>query len=138
MSFYPCSMCGQRTKGRLASVYSNWFNDQEEREAYRQRLCVDCLTELMGGLKNAQLSDSGSLTVCPSCGQDSSDNLFGVYLTIYPPKQPEREYALTMCVPCAELLRLRLETGADKLGDRKVGAAAPTNTPNAAWDAVPW
>lgn len=138
MSFYPCSMCGQRTKGRLAAVYSNWFNESEEREAWRQRLCVDCLMEMMAGLKNGASSDSGSLTVCPSCGTDSSQNLFGIYLTIYPPKQSEREYALTMCAPCAELLRSRLQTGADRLGDRGVGAAAPTTLPNSAWDKVQW
>jgi hypothetical protein len=59
-------------------------------------------------------------------------------LTIYPPKQLEREYALTMCSSCAPLLhRPFLERG-DKLGDRSVGAAAPTSAPKSEWDDVPW
>ena len=138
MSFFPCSHCGQRAVGKLAAVYANWFNSEEQREAWRTRLCVACLTDLMGALKNAQYSDSGSLTVCPMCGEDSSQNLSGVYLTIYPPKQSEREYALTTCEPCAASLKLRLQEHADRLGDRGVGAAAPTTPPSSAWDSVPW
>ena len=138
MSFFPCSFCGQRAVGKLAAIYANWFAEDESRQAYRVRLCVPCLTELMVGLKNGQSSDSGSLTVCPSCGTDSSQNLDGNYLTIYPPKQPEREYALTTCTSCAALLRSRFTEHGDKLGDRVVGAAAPTTTPSSAWDSVPW
>jgi len=138
VSFFPCSKCGQRAVGKLAAIYANWFNDDGGREAWRQRLCVGCLTDLMADLRKGQSSDCGSLTVCPMCGEDSSQNLSGVYLTIYPPKQPEREYALTTCAPCAELLRSRLVHMADKLGDRSVGAAAPTNPPKSEWDSVPW
>lgn len=138
MSFFPCSHCGQRAVGKLAALYANWFKEDESRAAFRTRYCVPCLTELMGSLKNGSSGDSGSLTVCPSCGTDSSQTLSGVYLTIYPPKQPEREYALTTCLSCAELLHQRFESEGDKLGDRTVGAAAPTSAPSAAWDQVPW
>jgi RNase P subunit RPR2 len=138
MSFFPCSQCGQRERGKLAAVYANWFDDSGDREAWRQRLCVACLTDLMGGLKNGTSADSSVLTACPSCGSDASQTLNGIYLTIYPPKQSEREYALTMCGSCGPILRQRLSTNADRLGDRNAGAAAPANAPSAAWDSVPW
>lgn len=138
MSFFPCSHCGQRAVGKLAAIYANWFAEDDVRQAYRVRYCVPCLTELLVSLKNGQSSDSGLLTVCPSCGTDSSQNLSGIYLTIYPPKQPEREYALTTCGPCAELLHGRFDNEGDKLGDRGVGAAAPTSAPNSAWSEIPW
>lgn len=138
MSFYPCSHCGQRIPGKLSAVYSNWFDDSGGREAWRIRLCVGCLTELMASLKNSSSGDSSALTLCPACGCDSSQILSGIYLTVYVPKQSEREYALTTCNSCADSLHERLQYGADRLGDRNVGAAAPTQTPSAAWDSIPW
>jgi len=138
MSFYPCSHCGQRIHGKLASIYSNWFTDSGDREAWRIRLCVGCLTALMGSLKNGSSGDSSGLTVCPMCGSDSSQNLDGIYLTCYVAKQPEREYALTTCVSCAASLRERLQFGADRLGDRNAVAAATAQNASAAWDSVPW
>jgi RNase P subunit RPR2 len=138
VSFFPCSHCGQRAVGKLAAIYANWFEEDESRAAFRTRYCVACLTDLMAGLKNGLSTDSGLLTVCPSCGTDSSQSLSGVYLTIYPPKQPEREYALTTCTSCAALLHERFRSEGDKLGDRTVGAAAPTNAPSAAWSEIPW
>lgn len=138
MSFYPCSNCGQRANGKLASVYSNWFEPNGDRAAWRSRYCVGCLTTLMASLKAGQSDESSNLTVCPKCGSDSSQNLDGIFLTIYLPKQPEREYALTTCASCASELRALLLVGATKLGDRSVGAAAPTNSPNSEWSGVPW
>lgn len=138
VSFFPCSFCGQRERGKLAAIYANWFESEGERAAWRTRACVACLTELMGSLKNGSSGDSSALTVCPSCGTDSSQDLSGVYLTIYPPKQPEREYALTTCSSCAALLHTRFTEHGERLGDRNAGAAAPANSPSAAWDSVPW
>lgn len=138
MSFYPCSNCGQRVPGKLATVYSNWFEGEGNRVAWRQRLCVDCLTGLMGSLKAGDSADSSLLTVCPMCGKDSSQDLSGIFLTIYPPKQSEREYALTTCVSCADSLQKLLQTGADPLRDRSAGAAAPADAPQSAWSQIPW
>jgi hypothetical protein len=138
VSFFPCSECGQRAVGKLAAIYANWFTEDDKREAYRMRLCVTCLTRLMEQLKKHSSGDSGLLTICPLCGEDSSTKLSGVYLTIYPPKQPEREYALTMCNSCAPLLQAPFLERGDKLGDRSVGAAAPTNAASAEWSQVPW
>lgn len=138
MSFFPCSQCGQRERGKLAALYSNWFDDNGDRQAWRQRYCVACLTALMGLLKNGTSQDCESVTCCPMCGKDASQNLSGIYLTIYPPRSQEREYALTTCATCAATLRQHLQTSADKLGDRGIGAAAPMQTQGPAWDEVPW
>lgn len=138
MSFFPCSNCGQRAVGKLAAVYANWFNSDETRAAYRTRLCAPCLIDLMGSLKAGESADSSVLTACPMCGSDASQNLSGVYLTIYPPKQPEREYALTTCVSCAAKLHSFFNDHGDALGDRAAGAAAPASAPSSAWADVPW
>jgi len=138
LSFFPCSICGQRERGKLASVYANWFDKDGDRSAWRQRYCVSCLTDLMATLKNGTSQGCDGMTCCPMCGKDASQDLSGIYLTIYPPRQPEREYALTTCGTCASTLQAHLQTAADRLGDRSVGAAAPTPSPNAAWSEVPW
>jgi len=91
----------------------------------------------MAQLKAGQSAESLALTVCPMCGTDASETLDGIWLTVYVPKQPEREYALTTCVSCATKLRALLTNGADSLQDRNVGAAAPTVTLSE-WDSVPW
>ncbi len=137
MSYFPCSNCGQRVVGKLASIYANWF-EGEEREAWRTRLCASCLTDLMGSLKAGESADSSMLTVCPMCGKDSSQNLSGVYLTIYPPKQPEREYALTTCGSCAITLRQLFTRAGDKLPNRNAGAAAPAQPQHSEWSSIPW
>jgi hypothetical protein len=139
MSFFPCSDCGQRERGKLAGVYAYWYEPTGERSAWRKRCCVVCLTSLMGSLKGGQSADSSILTACPICGEDSSQTLSGVFLTIYPPRQPEREYALTTCGSCSQSLREHLSKNADPLTDRgSVGAAAPTQPRTDDWSSVPW
>jgi hypothetical protein len=138
VSFLPCTKCGQRERGKLAGIYAYWYAEDESRSAWRLRYCVVCLTELLASLKNGVSADSSLLTVCPMCGTDSSTNLSGIFLTIYPPKQPEREYALTTCVSCAEKLQTSFAMG-DPLQDRNnAGAAAPANASSAAWANLPW
>jgi len=138
VSFQPCTQCGQRERGKLAGVYAYWYEDDERRTAYRCRYCAACLIQLLGSLKNGASADSSLLTVCPMCASDSSTNLDGIFLTIYPPKQPEREYALTTCVSCAAKLHSIFQAGeplADRVG---AGAAALANGPSSAWADVPW
>jgi len=138
VSFLPCSWCGQRERGKLAGVYTYWYEDGEKRVAYRCRSCVVCLTDLLGSLKASAMADSPNVCVCPSCGKDASTDLFGIFLTVYPPKQPEREYALTTCTSCASSLLERFRMG-ELLADRNsAGAAAPALNAGAAWGEVPW
>lgn len=92
----------------------------------------------MGSLKAGGSADSSLLTVCPMCGSDSSQNLSGVFLKVYPPKQTEREYALTTCESCATGLRQLLSTGAEHMHDRNAGAAAPADAESSEWSDIPW
>lgn len=138
LSFLPCTNCGQQERGKLAGIYAYWYGPEETRVSYKCRLCVGCLTTLMGSLKNGASADSSLLTVCPMCGSDSSTNLCGIFLTIYPPKQLEREYALTMCVSCGGQLQTFFMKG-QLLPNREsfAGAAAPAGT-SEAWAEIPW
>jgi RNase P subunit RPR2 len=138
MSFYPCSNCGQRANGKLATLYVNWFNEDESRSAWRLRYCVACLTMFMGELQGGRSAASQLLTVCPKCGTDASENLSGVFLTIYPPKSEQREYALTTCLSCASELRKRFTETGERLPDRNAVAAATAKGDGSDWNTIPW
>jgi predicted RNA-binding Zn-ribbon protein involved in translation (DUF1610 family) len=135
VSPYPCSNCGQRSKGRLATSYNAWFDEQGGRICYRQRLCAPCLTLLAGYLKGSALENSSDVAACPVCGQDSSENLDPLYLMVYLPKQEAREYALTTCTSCASNLRVSLAAGGKLMPDRQ-GAGEGAPSPASAFEGV--
>jgi hypothetical protein len=123
MSVYPCSVCGKRHSGRLASLYSAWFLADGGRTAWKQRVCAPCVRSTLANLLGNALASPQDVTVCPACGSESSNDLDPVYVTLYLPKQEAREYALTTCGPCAVQVRLKLQDGAQRLPDRNGGGA---------------
>lgn len=138
MSFVPCSGCGARPKGKLASVYSAWFEPNGERVCWVQKLCATCLMDSLGFLRDGTLQASLDLTACPICGADSSQDLQPEYLTLYLPKREPEEFALTTCGSCAVPLRQQLQVGASQARDRGgLGPQAPTQDPFSAWGASP-
>lgn len=114
----PCAGCSQLVKGKLATVYSAWFNTQGEREAWKQRFCAPCLMQAMDALKALASENLSDLIVCVSCGANSSESINAIYLNVYLPKQEGREYALPMCDSCASSARELLQVNASKLPDR--------------------
>jgi hypothetical protein len=128
VSPFPCSNCGGRVKGRLATLYNRWPGPDGEWERCKQRLCVGCATALLGPLKAGMSLESSDVCVCPICAKDSSGQLSPIYLSVYLPKQEPREYALTTCESCATTLRDSLRVGSSRLANREgfeVGAPGP-------------
>ncbi len=137
MSAYPCSSHGAKIKGKLATVYSAWFDSEGERQAWKQRLCAPCLTTLADSFKAALSTNASDLTVCPMCGQDSSTVLDPIYLNVYLPKRDPEEFALCTCSSCAPSLRSLLLVGAQRLTNRGTGSGAPGGAPDPdPWDKV--
>jgi len=127
VSVFPCSSCGQRQKGRLATVYSAWFDAKGKREAWKQRLCAPCLTTLTASFRDSLLANSLDVTVCPLCGADNSTTLDPTYLTLYLPKRDPVESALCTCGSCAPSLRKLLQVGAQALADRQLESGGLSN-----------
>jgi hypothetical protein len=127
VSIYPCSSCSLRRTGKLASVYSAWFNADGERVAWKQRLCAPCLMTLTDGFRDSLSRNSSDVTVCPICGQDSSTDLDPIYLTLYLPKREPVESALCTCASCAPSLRKLLQVGAHRLPNREIKSLGPGN-----------
>lgn len=135
VSFRPCSICEQRFPGKPAAVYAAWFKADGVRIGWKQRLCPGCFSAAYLALLKAANSNGADADTCPSCGQSNSDDLDPIYLTLYLPKQPEREYELATDAACAAKLRLVLQQGADRLEDRSASGRGPT-TSTTVWDAV--
>lgn len=123
MSVFPCSYCGQRVPGRLASIYSAWFLADGSRTAWKQRACAPCVQRELRSLLAHAADESSAATACPACGSNASETLDPIYLSVYLPKQDPREFALTTCAACAVMLRLRLQEQAQRLPDRDAAAA---------------
>lgn len=119
LSFHKCSVHGAKIEGKLATLYSAWFNADGGRTAWKQRICAPCVKETLAPLMRAATDASPDLTMCPACGTDSSSDLDPIYLTLYLPKQESREFALTTCASCAVTCRVSLQRGAEKLPDRQ-------------------
>lgn len=138
MAQYPCSMHGGRFEGKGAGIYSNWMEEGNVRKAFKQSVCVRCLTDLVVSLKDSLTNGSLSDGSCSICHSDISTEFCMTWMNIYPPKQPEREFVLTTCSSCAQLLRTRLQEGAVALPDRTARAAALASSTDEQWEQIPW
>ena len=118
MSRFPCSRCGQRVLGRVASLYWAWFNADGARTAWKQRLCVACVKSTLRELLSHAQDSTPDVCSCPACGSESTPDLDPIYLNLYLPRTDGQEFALTTCGPCAAKLRLIAQDGAEKLPDR--------------------
>lgn len=135
MSFRPCSICEQRFPGKPATIYCAWFTADNNRIAYKQRLCPGCLGAAYVEVLKASNSNGSDTDTCPSCGGANSVDLDPIFVTLYLPKQPEREYELATDAACAAKLRIVMQQGADRLEDRSASRPGPSTSPTA-WDAV--
>jgi hypothetical protein len=135
MSVFPCSMCGGRKPGKLASAYWAWFKADGERVAWRVRYCLGCAGEHLSILlSSSQLtSENSSVFACVSCGADASADSDPMYCTLYLPKKEPMEYALQLDGACAAKLRVPISTKGERLPDRG-GVVRGPSPDTSAWD----
>jgi hypothetical protein len=92
VSIRPCSLCGHRVPGKLASAYWAWFVGDGDRVAWKQRLCLPCLTSTFAEtLRNAKSGLTGDIT-CPVCGGQSEADMDAVFCVLYLPKTDPQEF----------------------------------------------
>lgn len=122
----PCSLCGVRKPGKLASAYWAWFLADERRTAWKQRLDRDCLVTAYGSLLAKSNSDLTETDTCVACGGQLGSELDPVFCTLYLPREDPREYELGTCAACAATLRATIQTGAERLEDRSARGPSPS------------
>ena len=138
MSGYPCSSCGQRVAGRIASAYVAWIKADGERIAYKLRLCFDCVRVNFTPLfTNMRKADPQSLSWCPVCEKETSPaELDPVYLTLYLPKDDPKEYAFQFHAACAARFRGPVASNGIRLADRGGRVRGPSPSESQDWGSV--
>lgn len=133
MSIRPCHLCQKRVPGRLSSAYWAWFLADGERVAWRQRLCMPCLTShFLAILRNASSDSTASLT-CPACGGSSESDSDPVFLVLYLPKTDPREFELNTDAACAAKIRANIFELGERLANRQVEARGPSSDASDPW-----
>lgn len=138
MSLYPCSSCGQRTKGRLATAYIAWFKADGARTCYKMRLCFDCVLRNIAPLNKAlREADTTSLTWCPICKSEVvGSDLDPTYVTMYLPKSEGQEFAYQMHAACAAKFRGPVTQDGILQPDRGVILGPQDSSPTQDWSQV--
>lgn len=116
MSLFPCSACGIRAVGKLASATWAWWTADNQRVAWRQRLCTACYVANVAGLETAVSAEPLN---CPLCHTDPAADMDPCYLTVYVPGYGKKRLEIATCGPCAVEVRNRALAGASRLDDRE-------------------
>lgn len=138
MSLYPCSFCGRKSTEKMSNATWAWWTADQQRVAWRQRLCIECFVTNVAGLEQSTRDDPFN---CPACHTDQSDDLDPVYLTVFLPGVGPLRLEMATDPKCAVEIRNRALQGAHKLEDRETqfGGQDPgprtSNTPSA-WAAL--
>lgn len=136
MSIRPCSLCSKRVQGKLATAYWAWFVGENERIAWKQRLCLPCLSTTFAAiLRNAKSALTEDIT-CPACGGQSEVDMDPVFCVLYLPKTDPQEFELNTDAACAASLRSSIFEHGERLANREAELRGPsTNSPDP-WTAL--
>jgi len=122
MSLIPCDFCTKRVPEKLAQVTTAWYQADQQRVAWRQRLCTACFC--MNVLPLDKEMNFDALT-CPACGISTDHDMDPVYVTAFVPGGGRQQFEFPTCAACAVEIRNRAQHGAVKLeGSESRGASA--------------
>ena len=134
MILKTCSMCGTAVPEALTWAVWAWNRADGVRVAYKQRLCLACVASTLAPL---HVACESPVMTCPACGIDTAEDMDPVYCTFIPRGLGKLHLEAPMCAPCAAILRLKAQTGAELLEDRHLGAedgySAPRPTVPEVW-----
>lgn len=133
MSSDPCSRCGERCRGKMASLYFSWYPDRDHRTSFLVKSDPECAAQLLVPLLTRR---DDQLLLCPECDTPLNDSAAKTYLTAYIPRKEQYDDTYETCASCADAFRDRMSFGGRLQPDRGVEVRGPS--PSAmAWDAIP-
>jgi hypothetical protein len=137
MSVFPCSVCGRRKPGKLATAYWAWFDAEGTRSAWKLRYCLEDAPESLSILlePSPSLESTSDVFACISCGTQATEDSDPIYCTLYLPGKEPTEYALQLDSACAAKLRIPITTHGERLPDRGGVVRGPSPSLSA-WDAL--
>ena len=120
MSLLPCSVCGRRRPGKLASAYWAWFDANGERAAWKLRYCLECAQEGLSVLfKDSQQEENESTVFdCVSCGSQVQEDSDPIFVTLFLPGKEATEHSLQLDGACAARWRIPITLHGTKLENR--------------------
>ena len=130
-------MCGDSVPEALTWAVWAWNRADGVRVAYKQKLCVACVSATVAPL---YVACESPVMTCPSCGIDTSEDMDPVYCTFIPKGVGSLRIEAPLCAPCAAHLRIKAQAGAEPLEDRSLESrgqeAAPRYTATQTWEAL--
>jgi hypothetical protein len=120
-----CSICRERPRGRLASIYWACWTGDGDREAWKQRYCKGCYGDACAEwLNELQLRGDGSRAGdCALCTDSNEDDLVQLFATGFVPGQDAYRFAFDLCPIHFNETGEKARAGAEPLRDR--GLAGP-------------
>jgi hypothetical protein len=133
MSIRPCHLCGQRVRGKLASLYWAWYLADNTRVAWKQNLCVGCISEAFAAVFRAANDQGDDTSLCPNCGAANATDLDPLFAVLYLPGSEQREFELELDAACAAKIRTLIVDQGERLTDRSGAGRGPTPPPDNRW-----
>lgn len=132
-----CSYCGERQRAKTAQIYTWWYVG-EDRISYKLHTCADCLVERWKALLLTSNSTSTDEVTCIGCGGSLENDDSPVYLNLYLPKQPEKQYVLDFDAACAVRICADISDFGKRLENRGAQGEGPrSSAPQpSAWDSL--
>lgn len=130
MSHFPCCRHGKKTDGKLTNAYVSWYFPEDKRWCYYTRWCTDCFMEdIYPAIKHLKELGEQSESICIVTGEELEAPLF-TYMTLFPPKQEQKEYQFATCPDCFEEFRNNLARGGKLIPDRGARDGAQAQAPS--------
>jgi hypothetical protein len=128
-----CSICRERPRGRLASIYWACWTGDGDREAWKQRYCKGCYSDARAEwLDNLFTSGEASPAgTCPLCLDIVEDDLVQLFATGFVPGQDAYRYAFDLCPTHFAEAGGKARAGSEPLRDR--GLAGPGRARSDGW-----
>jgi hypothetical protein len=99
----------------------------QRRVAYKQKLCLTCVSTTLAPLYVACQSET---MTCPQCGIDTEMDMDPVYCTFIPKGLGKLSIEAPTCGPCAVILRAFAQKGGQLLEDRQPEGEGPVSGPS--------
>lgn len=122
-----CSRGCEPQKEALTWSVGAWMRADGERVAFKQKLCLVCVSTTLAPLYTA--CEQPTLA-CPRCGIDTTDDMDPIYVTFIPKGVGKINIEAPTCAACAVTLRGWLMLGAEKLENKGLGAEENGTAPN--------
>lgn len=120
MPIATCSMCGDRPRGRLASIYWSCWTGDGDRAAWKQRFDKACYQDVCAewlDAARASWNASGGRS-CILCEVSDVEELSEIYGTIFVPGEEASRFTVTACLKHLPEAKRQASIGSVALVDR--------------------